>query len=190
MKRVLALLLVLAFTISCIGCGDEISKSGPVTLTIWHVYGEQTASPLNDIIKEFNDTIGQQEGIRVQVSLVSNTNTIHEAVLKSARKEPGATELPDLFISYPKTVLAMPDPDILMDFRDCFSEEELKEYVPEFIEEGEINEKLLVFPVAKSTEILFVNETLFDRFAKDTGASISDLNTWEGLFETSLKYKE
>jgi len=190
LRRVLAAILVLAFTVSCLGCGESVSKSNPVTLTIWHVYGEQTASPLNDIINEFNDTIGQQEGIKVQVSLVSNTNTIHEAVLKAAEKEPGATELPDLFISYPKTVLAMPDPDILMDFRECFSEDELNEYVPEFIEEGEINGKLLVFPVAKSTEILFVNNTLFDRFAKDTGAKIEDLSTWEGLFDTSVKYKE
>lgn len=190
MKKVLAVILVLAFTISCTGCKEGVSRSNPVTLTIWHVYGEQTASPLNDIISEFNDTIGQQEGIKVQVSLVSNTNMIHEAVLKAANKEPGAAELPDLFISYPKTVLAMPNPDVLMDFRDCFSEEELDGYVSAFIEEGEINGKLLVFPVAKSTEILFVNNTLFDRFAKATGAEISDLNTWEGLFETSLKYKD
>ena len=190
LKKVLAAILVLALTISCIGCDEGILKSNPVTLTIWHVYGEQTASPLNDLINEFNDTIGQKEGIKVQVSLVSNTNTIHEAVLKSANKEPGATELPDMFISYPKTVLAMPDSDVLVDFRDYFSEDELKAYVPEFIEEGDINGRLLVFPVAKSTEILFVNNTLFDRFAKDTGAKIEDLKTWEGLFETSLKYKD
>ncbi len=114
--------------------------------------------------------------------MVSNTNTIHEEVLKAANKDPGAAKLPDLFISYPKTVLAMNDSGILADYHDYFSENELKDFIPEFLGEGEIDGRLLVFPVAKSTEILFVNKTIFDRFSADTGASMEQLTTWEDLF--------
>ncbi len=157
-------------------------------VTLWHVYGGQADSPLNALIDEFNATVGAEKNIKVQVTSVTNTNTIHENVLASAYNDPGAPELPDMFISYPKTVLAMPDDTVLLDYYDYFSEEEIAEFIPEFIEEGIINDRLTVLPVAKSTEIMFVNKTDFDRFASDTGAQLSDLETWEGLFSLADDY--
>ena len=106
-------ILILSFTVS--GCQGSAKKSEPVVLTLWHVYGGQVDSPLNKIIDRFNDTYGKEEGIYVQVTSVSNTNTIHEAVLAAGKNEPGAAELPDIFVSYPKTVLSLPDPSILVD---------------------------------------------------------------------------
>lgn len=181
-------LFVLSFTMT--SCSSSMKKSEPVVLTLWHAYGGQVDSPLNKIIDNFNDTYGKEEGIYVQVTSVSNTNTIHEAVLAAGKKEPGAAELPDIFVSYPKTVLSLPDSDILADYKKYFTEEELSKYFPEFIEEGMIDDKLLVFPVAKSTEIMFVNKTLFDRFAAETGAKEKDLATWEGLFKMAKQYNE
>ena len=171
------------------GCQDNKAKE-PVTITVWHVYGGQTDSPLNTLIEEFNESVGKEEGIRVLVSGVSNTNNIHDAVLRAANNEPGSDALPDLFIAYPKTVLAMPDSSILVDYKDYFSQEELQEYVPEFLKEGEIEDHLLIFPTAKSTEIMFVDKTLFDRFSKATGADLDDLQTWQGLFKLSDQYRE
>ncbi len=170
------------------GCGKKEGQHKPVTLTVWHVYGGQTDSPLNDMIEEFNDTAGAKKGIKLQVTVVSNTNNIHDAVLRAANDEPGASELPDMFISYPKTILAMPDADILVDYRDYFSEEELSAYIPSFLEEGTIDDRLVSFPLAKSTEIMFINKTLFDRFSDATGADLEQLNTWENLFKLSAEY--
>ena len=178
---VMAVLLIL----SCAGCAGNRET---VTLTMWHVYGGQTDSPLNTLIDEFNSTVGKKEHISIEVTSISNTNTIHEDVLASVNNEAGAAELPDMFISYPKTVLALPDQDILVDYSDYFSEEDLAGYIPEFIEEGTVNGRFNVFPVAKSTEILFVNKTLFDRFAEATGVSMEQMATWEGLFELTEKY--
>ena len=163
-------------------------ESAPTTVTIWHVYGGEVDSPLNRLIDEFNATVGKQQGICVKVGSVSNTNTIHESVLSSAYGDPGAAELPDLFVSYPKTVLALPDPDILVDYRDYFTAAELDAFLPEFLDEGTVNGQLVVLPVAKSAEILYVNKTAFDRFAADTGASLDDLSTWEGLYALADQY--
>ena len=189
-RKVISVVIIVAILSTMAGCGKSQSRKEPITLTIWHVYGGQTDSPLNDLIDEFNGTEGKKEGIKIQVGMVSNTNTIHEEVLKAANKDPGAAKLPDLFISYPKTVLAMNDSGILADYHDYFSENELKDFIPEFLGEGEIDGRLLVFPVAKSTEILFVNKTIFDRFSADTGASMEQLTTWEDLFDLSDTYYE
>ncbi len=176
-----------SLVITLSGCGVNAGKE-PITLTVWHVYGDQTDSPLKDLIDEFNETEGAEKGIRLQVTLVSNTNNVHDAVLRAANDEPGTSGLPDLFISYPKTVLAMPDDSVLVDYRDYFSEEELSAYIPSFLREGVINDRLVVFPIAKSTEIMYINKTLFDRFAAETGAELKQLDTWEGLFDLAVKY--
>ena len=183
--------MIIVISFFCAGCSN-ISKNdeAPITITIWHVYGGQVDSPLNDLIDQFNQTVGKEKHINVQVTSVSNTNTIHELVLASANKEPGAPELPDIFISYPKTVLALPDDSILIDYKDYFSDDELSAFIPVFLEEGIVNGRLVVLPVAKSTEIMFVNKTIFDRFSQSTGVTMDDLNTWEGLYEAAEIYAE
>ena len=191
MRKKFTSFLMAILLLCCTGCSGSINKEGaPTTITVWHVYGGQTDSPLNDLIEEFNQTVGKERQINVQVTSVSNTNTIHELVLAAANKEPGASELPDLFISYPKTVTALQDDSILVDYRDYFSEDELSVFLPDFVEEGMVNDRLVVLPVAKSTEILYINKTLFDRFSQATGVTMEDLNTWEGLYKAAEIYAE
>ena len=48
----------------------------------------------------------------------------------------GLPKLPDMFVSYPKTVLAMPDDTELVDYYDYFTEEELNEFIPAFFGRG------------------------------------------------------
>ena len=181
--------LLIAVLLLCAGCSGTMNKEEtPITVTVWHVYGGQADSPLNDLINRFNQTVGKEQRINVQVTSVSNTNTIHELVLAAANGEPGASELPDLFISYPKTVMALPDDSILVDYRDYFSEEELSAFLPAFVEEGMVDNRLLILPVAKSTEIMFINKTIFDRFSQATGVTLVDLDTWEGLFRAAEIY--
>lgn len=183
--------LLLAVLLFCTGCSGTVKKEEvPTTITVWHVYGGQVDSPLNDLIEQFNRTVGKEQQINVQVTSVSNTNTIHELVLAAANREPGATELPDLFISYPKTVMALPDDSILVDYKDYLSEEELSAFLPAFLEEGTVNDRLVILPVAKSTEIMFINQTIFDRFSQATGVTLEDLDTWEGLFKAAEIYAQ
>lgn len=187
-KRIVLCLLVLAL-LSVTGCTQK-KDAEPLTVTLWHVYGGEVDSPLNDLIKRFNSTVGAEQNIRVKVELVSNSGSIHKSVLAAANGDPGAPSLPDMFVSYPKTVLALPDQDVLVDYRDYFTEEELSAFIPAFLQEGEIGGRLAVLPVAKSTEVLYVNKTLFDRYAAVSGATLEDLRTWEGLYALAERYAD
>lgn len=188
MKKLFALFLVSAVMLPAIlgGCGRGAS-SEPVTLTIWHVYGSQTESPLNDRINEFNQTEGKEKGIVVSVASVTNSSAIDEMLTASAHNEPGAGPLPDLFTAYPRVAEEI-GPENLLDWEEVLSEQELDTYVEEFLEEGRIGGRLLMLPIAKSTELLFLNKTIFDRFAADTGASEGSLLQFESLFDLCCQY--
>ena len=63
--------------------------------------------------------------------------------------------------------------DLLVDLTQYFTDEELLAYMPTFLEEGKLGKDgLYVFPTAKSTEVLFVNTTIFNRFAQTQGLDL------------------
>ena len=45
----------------------------PTMLSIWHVYGEQADSPMNRLLTEFNDTVGKEKGILLNVTNMTNS---------------------------------------------------------------------------------------------------------------------
>ena len=75
-RRIAAFLLAgILLAYCCAGCSDTAKKEEtPTTITVWHVYGGQTDSPLNDLIDAFNQTVGKEQRINVQVTSVSNTS--------------------------------------------------------------------------------------------------------------------
>ena len=65
MKRSIIILCFVILITCFAGCaqGDTaLSPENPVTLTMWHVYGSQTKSPLNDVVNQFNQTVGIEKG--------------------------------------------------------------------------------------------------------------------------------
>lgn len=190
MKRYLSFLLAALLLLCCMtGCGSKttLDPDEPVTLTMWHVYGSQTESPLNDVIAEFNRTVGKEKGVIVDVVSVTDSTTIDEMLLASANKQPGAVSMPDLFVAYPR-IAEQIGTDKLLNWSDYFSADELSAYIPGFLSEGYFDQQLLMLPIAKSTELLFLNKTLFDRFAQDTGVNVEDLSDFEKLFSACNAY--
>jgi multiple sugar transport system substrate-binding protein len=190
MKKVLMAILALFILIaSASGCKDKTmpNPENPVTLNIWHVYGSQTKSPLNDVIDEFNSTVGKDNGITINVISVTSSSAIDKALYSSANGEPGAENMPDLFTAYPR-VAEIVGKEKLLHWNDYFTEKELSVFKKDFLSEGYFDDSLLMLPIAKSTEAFYLNKTLFDRFSKDSGVSTDELTTFDGLFEVSRKY--
>ena len=190
MKRS-TIILCFVILITCFaGCaqGDTaLSPENPVTLTMWHVYGSQTKSPLNDVVNQFNQTVGIEKGITINVESVTSSSAIDKALSASAKGEPGADTMPDLFTAYPR-VVELIGKEKLLSWNDYFSEKELSYFHKDFLSEGYFNEDLLMLPVAKSTEAFYINKTLFDRFSAATGVTVSGLNTFDGVFDATRKY--
>lgn len=154
---------------------------------MWHVYGEQADSPMNRLIDEFNETVGVEKGIIINVTAMSNASKIGEKLLDAHNKIPGSAEMPDLFFAHKSNVLEL-GADCLLDWNEYFSEKELSAYIPEFLEDGTAARKLSVFPVSKSTHLLFIAGGQFERFSADTGVTYEALSTWDGFFDAAAKY--
>lgn len=190
MKRLLTLLLLGTMLVSTLtGCGSKttLDPNDPVTLTIWHVYGSQTNSPLNDLIDEFNTTIGKDTGVLVNVDMVTDSTKIDDALNESIADIPGAADLPDLFVAYPRVAEKFDD-GVLLDFSDYFTAEELELYREDFLNEGYFGGKLLMLPIGKSSELVFVNNTLFSRFSAASGITTDCFKNVESIMDTANIY--
>ena len=185
-RKIFSILLVFIISAYCLsGCKRSgLDKNNPVTLSLWHVYGEQSDSPMNRLVDEFNETVGMKKGIIVNVTAMSNASKIGEKLLDAHNKIPGSAEMPDLFFAHKSNALEL-GTDNLLDWNEYFSEKELSAYVPEFLEDGTADGRL---SVSKSTHLLFIAGSQFERFSADTGVTYESLSDWNGFFDAAAKF--
>lgn len=178
------------------GCDDTashgLSRENPTSIKIWHYYNGTLAAAFDELVSEFNNTVGRENGIVVYSESMSTVVDLESALWDSANEKVGAPDMPNIFQCYQDTATALDKVVSLVDFDDYITEDEKNSYVKLFLDAGCIGteKKWKLFPVAKSTEVLILNKTDWDRFAADTGASTQDLSTWEGLVNTAEKYYE
>ncbi|HBK86777.1 MAG TPA: ABC transporter substrate-binding protein [Firmicutes bacterium] len=193
MRRFFAFLLMITTMCSLFaGCSNEggLDPKNPVTLTLWHNYGGIMQTTMDSLVDTFNGTIGKEKGIIINITSINSSSVLQKKLLMAAQGDPGAPELPDITTCYPKVAITLAEKDLLVDLNDYFSKKELFQYVASFVDEGKVDDKLYVFPIAKSTEVLFINQTLFDRFAEATEVAVADLATFEGIARTAELYYE
>ncbi|MCL2338100.1 MAG: extracellular solute-binding protein, partial [Firmicutes bacterium] len=180
---------LLLFTLA--GCSEQNrpTPQNPVTLTIWHTYVEGMRDSFDALVNEFNRTVGAKNGITIKVTAIANAPVINENLVAAANKDPGAPALPDMAVVYPNVAITLAENGVLADLDTQFSPQELAAFVPQFLDEGRLNgQALYLLPIAKSTEVLYVNRTMFDRFAAATGVSIDQLATFEGIENAADQY--
>ncbi len=197
MKKLSALVLALTMLLGCLGilsgCKDPspLDPKNPVTLTMWHNYGGDMQDTMDYLIDQFNSTVGKEQGIVINVEAISSSSELNKSLAMIANGDPGAPEMPDIFTGYPKNAMQFYEKGMLANLDKYFTSDELSAYVDAFVAEGRLDDGgLYVFPIAKSTEVLYVNQTLFDKFATATGASMADFATFEGIASLSARYYE
>lgn len=191
MKRILrsavSLLLCAAVALGGTACGR--SKL-PTTITIWTYYNGDQLECFNLLVEQFNSTVGKEKNIRVESSSQGSVNDLETSVLAAAEGKVGAEKLPNIVSSYADTAFTLDQMGLAVDLSPYLTEKEKSAYIAGFLKEGDLmnNGELKVFPIAKSTELLYLNTTDFAPFAEATGVTYADLSTVEGLNEAAHKY--
>ena len=158
---------------------------------MWHNFGGEMQQTMDELIDEFNATVGKEAGVIISVEVITSSAELQESLNMIVNGDPGAPDMPDITTVYPRTAIQFQREGLLIDFSDYFTEEELSAYVPAFMDEGRFGDGgLYVFPFAKSTEILYVNKTLFDAFAEASGVGMDCFNTLKGIADAAAKYYE
>ena len=159
---------------------------------MWHYYNGAQQSAFDELVSEFNATVGKEKGIYVEGYSQGSVSDLEKAVTAAAAGSVGSQELPNIFSTYADTAYAMQQQGKLADLSQFFSAEELSEYVDAYIQEGYFHDDgaLYIFPVAKSTEITMINTTDWQPFADATGVTLDQLSTTEGIVDVARQYYE
>ena len=131
MKRFSCLFIVILFVIFIVvGCSPDtlLDPNDPVILTMWHVYGEQANSPMNELVDEFNSTLGRDRGIIINVTHISNAYQIGQQLKAAQKGILGASNMPDLFFCHNNNAQELGTQN-LVDWNNYFSQDELAHYV-------------------------------------------------------------
>ena len=167
---------------------SALDPDNPVTVTLWSYGGEPMQQSMGPLVTHFNESAGREAGVIVEVVYYSIPRNLDDDVFDAASGKVGALYLPDMFCAYPGNASRIDTIRRLIDLNTRLSQSEKQQFFTPFIDYATVNGRWLLFPVAKSTEALFVNKKAWDAFAASTGHQLDDLRTWEGLVRTAEAY--
>lgn len=189
-RSFLAAAAVSAAALAVSGCDAKKSKKEVTDITVWNHYNGDQLESFNRLVEEFNATVGKEQNITVENCSQGNVNDLEAQVMASAQGKVGAEEMPNIFMAYADTAYTMDQMGQLVDLAPYFTDEERTAYIESYLTEGDFDDdgSIKIFPVAKSVELLFLNDTDWQTFADATGAEYTDLETIEGLVRTAEAY--
>ena len=177
LPRVLAAAAAMMLLAGCSSKADPgFSPANPVNITIWTYYNGEQLEAFNALVDEFNSTVGKEQGITVESSSHGSVTDLENNVLASAEGKVGAEAMPNIFSAYADTAYALDEMGQIADLSDYLSEEDRAAFIEDYLSEGDFSGSgsIKIFPVAKSAELLFLNETDWEPFAAATGATYHD----------------
>ena len=192
-KSLLCGLCAAALALGCVGCGGSAGPEVPAKVTdimVWTYYNGDQLESFTSLVNQFNETVGAQKGIRVSTESQGSVNDLETSVMDSAEGKVGAAAMPNIFSAYADTAYALDQMGMVVDLAPCLTEEEKAQFVEGYLSEGGFGEddSIKIFPVAKSTELLFLNDTDWQAFADAADVRYEDLATMEGLTAVAEKY--
>lgn len=199
--KIVVFVLIYLFLCSCIRGRENnapkydidniLNKNEPITINVWHYYSASQKDKFDKLVDSFNSSEGSKYGVYVRgIRRAGNASEISAFLTDALAQKFGADEVPDIFSAYPDTAYEFNKENLLLDLSDFFTEKEKDEYIKPFLYSSGFGKKneIKLFPVAKATEVLVVNKTLWKPFAEAMGVSYRDLNTWEGLVKVAELY--
>ena len=192
-KSLLCGLCAAALALGCGGCSGSAGSEVPAKvtdITVWTYYNGDQLESFNSLVNQFNETVGAQKGIKVSTESQVSVNDLETSVMDSAEGKVGAAAMPNIFSAYADTAYALDQMGMVVDLAPYLTEEEKAQFVEGYLSEGDFGEddSIKIFPVAKSTELLFLNDTDWQAFADAADVRYENLATMEGLTAAAEKY--
>ena len=196
-RAFVSLLCAAALALGCASCGGAAQSTGKsggtagVThITVWTYYNGDQLESFNKLVDQFNETTGREKGIRVESASQGSMSDLETNVMDAAQGKVGAAAMPNIFSAYADTAYALDQMGMLVDLSQYLTEDERAQYVQGYLDEGDFDGdgSMKIFPVAKSTELLFLNDTDWQAFADAADVRYEDLATMEGLTAVAEKY--
>ena len=187
-KKAAGILCLCALLAGLTGC----AKKEPLSLTVWTCYNGEQLGAFNEAVEAFNATVGRDKNIVVSASSLGSVNDLEQNVMDAVRGKVGAQEVPDIFSAYADTAYAVDSLGRVADLGPYLTEKDRKEYIESYLSEGDFrgDGSVKIFPVAKATELLVVNDTDWRAFAEATGTSADEFATIEGVTAMAQRYYE
>lgn len=205
MKKFLTLLIVLISLVSVASCGkkgndsgvlepDQIDKSKAVTVTFYHAMGAANQEVIQDIIENFQEDMYAQYGVRVTVEQTSqgDYDTLRQTIASSI----ASGNQPTIAQTYPDHVSLYLEGEAVSALDKYIEHEEYGlegtasdsyGFIDRFWAEGSIYDKegtIYSIPFNKSTEVLFYNVELFERYDWEVPS------TWDDVIEICEAWKQ
>lgn len=178
------------------GCGSghlvKLDPQNPVSIEIWHHYNGPQKAAFDEMIVDFNQTVGAEKGIVVMAFSQGTVTQLAQKIVDAADQREGAGHMPDAFTAQANLAYEMDQRNLVASLDGYLTQREWEAYIPAYLAEGRMGAQgdIKIFPIAKSTEIMMINKTDWDAFAADTGAQLDELATVEGLVRVAQRYYE
>lgn len=167
----------------------NLDPASPTTVTLWHYYVGENQQALETAVAEFNQSIGLEDGVIVEPVAMGTIAELESGITASAQGVINSKPMPQIFSSYPDKAMEIDGFEMVVDLNEYFTDEEKALYVSDFLADGIFSEgRMLVLPVVKSTELMYVNATQWNAFAQAQGYNEDSLATWESLYDTARAY--
>lgn len=201
MKKLLASCAVLFGLSALVACSNEtdaekgqeekkdlvVSIDEPVTIEFWHAMSGPYGEVVNQLVQDFNSTVGSEKGITVEGVYQGAYNDLKSKVTASIK----AQTVPAISQAYPDWVAEYLQSGSVVALDDYINHEEVgikdfEDISEAYREENSQYEggKFYSLPFNKSTEVLYYNKTFFEE------NNLEVPTTWEEMENVSKQITE
>lgn len=190
-KLLVWVVLLAVLLTGCAGKGTEEKES--VKVVLWHYYNDLQKERLDELIEEYNQSAGAEAGVEVVAYSQGSVGELSDKTRMILNNSTNQVNDMDMFLAYRDSTIQIleENPDKILDYQKYLTQEELAYYNQSYLQEGYFGEQLYILPIAKSTELLLMNQDKLEEFhGAHPDWSIEKMQTWEGLLETAQLYYE
>ena len=168
MRRLI--LIISSLSIGAVLFAGGASESGKTTVEIWHSNAGIAGNAFEEIVDEFNSTIGEEKGIVIEPIYQGAANDVLTKVKAAATAD--RSSLPDIAQLDATACLDMKNADYLILPQDINLDTSY--IMPSAIEALMSDRGLLGIPFNASSLLFFYNKTLFDSLSLDPPETLAD----------------